>query len=209
MKLCIADPPYLGYASMWYGPDDLTGVDLTGNVAVTSRRVPQNGRGNIYPPRKADLHPDAHLWDNPQRHRELIERLCAEYDGWAVAMNPGNLADYLSWTPSPYRIACWVKPNAMPTRSRPIRSWEPVLLRVPDGRRRPAPDRVPVRDYIVAGKPAGSFAGAKPREWTRWVLDMLGYDPETDTVDDLFHGSGAVAAEIAQGVLPLNDMKGA
>jgi hypothetical protein len=30
---------------------------------------------------------------------------------------------------------------------------------------------------------------------------MLGYDPETDTVDDLFHGSGAVAREIAQGVL--------
>jgi hypothetical protein len=33
---------------------------------------------------------------------------------------------------------------------------------------------------------------------------MLGYDPETDTVDDLFHGSGSVAAEIAQGVLPLD-----
>jgi hypothetical protein len=45
------------------------------------------------------------------------------------------------------------------------------------------------------------FAGAKPRAWTRWVLDMLGYDPDEDTVDDLFHGSGAVAAEIAQGVL--------
>jgi hypothetical protein len=30
---------------------------------------------------------------------------------------------------------------------------------------------------------------------------MLGYDPDTDTVDDLFGGSGAVAAEIAQGVL--------
>jgi hypothetical protein len=30
---------------------------------------------------------------------------------------------------------------------------------------------------------------------------MLGYNPEEDTVDDLFHGSGAVAAEIAQGVL--------
>ena len=45
------------------------------------------------------------------------------------------------------------------------------------------------------------FVGQKPRQWTRWVLDMLGYDPETDTVDDLFHGSVAVAAEIAQGVL--------
>jgi hypothetical protein len=29
----------------------------------------------------------------------------------------------------------------------------------------------------------------------------MGYDPETDTVDDLFGGSGAVQAEINQGVL--------
>jgi hypothetical protein len=43
--------------------------------------------------------------------------------------------------------------------------------------------------------------GAKPRAWTRWVLDMLGYDPESDTVDDLFPGSGAVSNELAQGVL--------
>ena len=57
-----------------------------------------------------------------------------------------------------------------------------------------------VRDWIVAGT-SGAFAGAKPRQWTRWVLDMLGYDPETDTVDDLFHGSGAISAEVAQGVL--------
>jgi hypothetical protein len=33
------------------------------------------------------------------------------------------------------------------------------------------------------------------------VLDLLGYDPDTDTVDDLFGGSGAVTAEINQGVL--------
>jgi len=43
--------------------------------------------------------------------------------------------------------------------------------------------------------------GAKPRAWTRWVLDMLGYDPDVDTVDDLFGGSGAVTAEINQGTL--------
>jgi hypothetical protein len=30
---------------------------------------------------------------------------------------------------------------------------------------------------------------------------MLGYDAATDTVDDMFGGSGAVTAEINQGVL--------
>lgn len=205
MRLCIADPPYLGYASMWYGSEDVSGVDLAGNVAVDGRRRPQAGssaKSTIAPPRKADVHPDAHLWDEPQRHAEMVARLERDYDGWAIAMNPPNLADYLRWVTVDVRVAVWVKPNAMPTNSRPIRSWEPVLIHVPKGRRR-ANGRPPFRDYLIANTGAGGFAGAKPHTWTRWVLDMLGYDPETDTVDDLFHGSGAVAAEIAQGVLSL------
>lgn len=32
--------------------------------------------------------------------------------------------------------------------------------------------------------------------WTTWVLDLLGYTPGEDTVDDLFPGSGAVAHAI-------------
>ena len=199
MKLAIADPPYLGYASMWYGDAD---VDDSDTRPVDKRRRPHmGGVSGITPPRKANTHPDAHEWDKPATHRDLVERLCAEYDGWGIAMNPGNLTDYLTWTPQPYRIAVWVKPNAMPTNSRPIRSWEPVLVRVPDGRRRPSANRSPVRDYLVAAKPATGFAGAKPASWTRWVLDMLGYDPAVDTVEDLFPGSGAVSAAIAQGVL--------
>lgn len=202
MKLCIADPPYLGYASMWYGSEDVSTVDTSTNAAVDYRRRPQAGsteKSTITPPRKADHHPDAHLWDEPEKHAELVRTLERDYDGWAIAMNPPNLADYLRWVTVDVRITVWVKPNAMPTNSRPIRSWEPVLLHVPQGRRR-ANGRPPTRDYLVAAR-SGSFAGEKPPAWTRWVLDMLGYDPETDTVDDLFHGSGSVAAEIAQGVL--------
>lgn len=207
MKLCIADPPYLGYASMWYGSEDVSALDLSENVAVDYRRRPQAGRtekSTIIPPRKADVHPDAHEWDVPAKHRDLVRALEAEYDGWAIAMNPGNLAAYFQWVTKPVRVAVWVKPNAMPHNSRPIRSWEPVLLHVPEGRRR-AGARLPIRDYLVANAGGGGFAGAKPRAWTRWVLDMLGYDPDEDTVDDLFHGSGAVAAEIAQTVLDFGD----
>jgi hypothetical protein len=58
-----------------------------------------------------------------------------------------------------------------------------------------------IPDVLRCGVQGVGFAGAKPHRWTRWVLDVLGYDPETDTVDDLFPGSGAVSAAISQGVL--------
>lgn len=45
------------------------------------------------------------------------------------------------------------------------------------------------------------FPGAKPAAWTRWVLDALGYDPETDELVDLFPGSGSITAAATQGVL--------
>jgi hypothetical protein len=189
VKLCIADPPYLGVAALWYGDGALHGEPSASFKAHNSGV------------RKADYHPEAHIWDDPDTHRQLVERLLAEYDGWAIAMKPPSLWHYLKWVPegSGTFIAAWCKPNAMPTNAKPMRSWEPVIVHVPAGRRQPNGGPV-VRDYLLHNPPRG-FAGAKSAAWTRWVLDMLGYNPDEDTVDDLFHGSGAVAAEIAQGVL--------
>lgn len=50
---------------------------------------------------------------------------------------------------------------------------------------------------LVAAAPRSGFVGAKPQAWTHWVLDCLGYQPDSDMVSDLFPGSGAVAAAIA------------
>ena len=116
---------------------------------------------------------------------------------WAVARD--NLAAYLQWVPADTHVSIWHKPASLPGGGRLITSWEPVLVWVPDGRRLSSPGHC-VR-HVLTANARGGFVGATPRQWTRWVLDMLGYDPETDTVDDLFHGSGAVANEIAQGVL--------
>lgn len=196
MKLCIADQPYLGVAATWYG--DGKGVSV-GKSTLTSVRTS--------PPRKADHHPDAHLWDDPATHEQMVTRLQRDYDGWAVAMKPSSLWHYLTWVDGDScHVAAWVKNTAMPNGQRPIRSWEPVLIKVPQGRTTYRGNDLAIRDWCRTNGPTGamrgnSFAGAKPPAWTRWVLDMLGYDPETDTVDDLFHGSGAVAAEVAQGVL--------
>ena len=186
MKLCIADPPYLGRAEMFYGATPKANMNVGGNINVMH---------------KADNHPDAHLWDKPETHQQMVERLVKDYDGWAIAMVPDSLAHYLAWVPRRTRIAVWHDPRVMPTGQHPRRRWEPVLVYIPDGRRRVVDVSCPVGDVLTCPHSQGSFAGHKPRQWTRWVLDMLGYDPETDTVDDLFPGSGTVSNELRQEVL--------
>lgn len=188
MRLCIADPPYLGRAGRNYG----AGADLVG-----FGQGPKTFHSGA--PRQTHTHDDAAAWDDPDTHRRLVQRLSAGYDGWAVAMAPDNLRHYLQWVDERTRIAVWHRPRSVPTGSRVTPSWEPVLYRMPDQRR----DRStgPVVTDVLRCPPPQTFVGAKPRQWTRWVLDLLGYDQDTDTVDDLFPGSGLVAAEIAQGVI--------
>jgi len=183
MKLAIADPPYLGRGAMLYG-ENAKSFPHGGLQAKAGRH--QSGDG----------HALAAEWDDPERHRSMVDALTAGYDGFAIAMNPDNLATYLQWLPTA-RVASWVKPNPFPA-GHVVRSWEPVLLVLPDRTR----DRdKQARDSLVAPSGNPGLIGAKPRAWTRWVLDMLGYQQEIDTVDDLFGGSGAVTAEINQGTL--------
>lgn len=187
MKLAIADPPYLGRGRKIYGDAPVKSFHLRTTLAT--------GRAAS----RADNHPDADVWDKPETHAELVERLRSEYDGWAIALAVDNLPHYLQWVPAGTRTCVWHKTNAVPSRSRITTAWEPVLVWPPVARRL---NRVgDVREDVIKCPSGGGFVGAKHPAWTRWVLDMLGYDPDEDTVDDLFGGSGAVAAEIAQGVL--------
>lgn len=190
VRLAIADPPYLGRSEMFYGERNVANM---------------NAGGNVDPVHKADAHPDAALWDQPETHRALVASLCEEFDGWAIAMHPDNLYEYLQWVPRRTRIAVWHDPNVMPTGAHPRRRWEAVLVYVPNGRRRvrdiPGPH---VSDVLVAtrrgsggSRPGKSFVGAKPPAWVHWVLAMLGHR-DTDVVVDLFPGSGAVSAALGQ-----------
>ena len=192
MKLCIADPPYLGRAAVWYG-----------NVMHVSQRGKNHGGKAIDGPRPADNHPDAHIWDRIETHQNLVNRLISDYDGWAIAMAHDNLRDYLPMIPRsiPVRIGIWTRPQQMPGGARVLNVYEPVIVRIPEGRRASTGQTIFPRDSVTISRLNNGFPGAKPPAWTRWVLDMLGYDPEQDTVDDLFPGSGAVARELAQGVL--------
>ena len=188
MKLCIADPPYLGRASEWYG-------EKTIHNSKTSKEVVRY--------RKADHHEKAEFYDDISTHKLMVDNLIDEYDGWAIAMAHDNLRAYLPLIPKniPIRIGIWNRPP-LPGGSRVINGYEPCIVRIPEGRKSGIGfEGLNPRDCVTIAREYLGFTGSKPKAWTRWVLDMLGYDPEVDTVDDLFHGSGAVAKELAQGVL--------
>jgi hypothetical protein len=184
VKLAIADPPYLGRAQRYYGV---------------------GGHGAGYGRLRADEHPEAADWDKEETHLNLVRYLQANYEAWAIAMTIHSIHVYSSaveiGSSTGYRFGAWVKPDgSVPSGSRIQTSWEPVLFFIPK-QRRIRSSGMNVNDHLSVRAGGLNFMGAKPQAWTRWVLDMLGYNPETDTVDDLFPGSGAIQKELAQGVL--------
>lgn len=185
MRLAIADPPYLGRAALWYGGLGTTKQGTKGRA---------RGRGKL----DAEFHPDAHRWDDPAEHCALMVAMDDSHDGWAMAASGKTLAPLLGAMDNlGARLAIWHVTNAIPDGARVRNVWEAVIYKVPEGRRAVGTGhRVP--DLLSTAHPVAGFVGTKPDAWTRWVLDLLGYQPG-DEVDDLFPGSGAVTR--AMGVL--------
>ena len=176
MRLIIADPPYPPFvgvgglknrASRWYGTGQRSAKD-----------------------RPSDQHSDAASWDDPARHRQLVGDLMRDADGWALATSPDGLAVYHP-LPLGCRVMIWHKPNAQPGSHRILSRWEPVIVFPPKGRRTNRGGVGAVSDVLVAMAPRRGFIGAKPPEWTAWVLAALTYQ-SGDEVIDMFPGSGAV-----------------
>lgn len=140
-------------------------------------------------------HPEAHVYDTLEGHQALIDRLCAEFDGWALSMTSGNLRDILPLCPPDARVAAWTKPFAsFKPGVNPGYCWEPVVFW--GARKRADKTEQTVRDYCaVPITLRRGFTGAKPYDFVVWVLDLLGARPEDD-ITDLFPGSGAVTDAI-------------
>ena len=176
MRFAYADPPYLGQCGKHY---------------------------------KHALHKVGLCWDNLWTHEQLIKQLTAQYpDGWALSCSTPSLRDLLPLTPPGTRVAAWVKPYAVfKPFVRPCYAWEPVLF---TGGRKTGfaqPEhgggQVTPKDYLsVRVTDRRGLAGAKPPEFCRWVLDLLGY-LEGDELVDLFPGTGIMAAVTAQGVMTI------
>lgn len=196
MRLAIADPPYPPHITERW---DLVGDQPRLVVRSRARRYYAGGRGDKHT-RPADHHPEAAEWDDPARHRALLEQLRDQYDGWAIATCLDGLDAYRPLPPGA-RTLIWRKLTSTRGGGRIANTLEAVIVQAHHTRRgRSELGQVP--DFLQCEPPARSrFPGAKPPRWTRWVLDALGYDPQVDQVNDLFPGSGYVSSEITQGVL--------
>ena len=145
-------------------------------------------------------------------HAELIERLEADYDGWALSTSSLCLQNVLALCPivgvqgftqatvGGVRVAAWMRQKPAPRgTSRVMVTWEPVVIR---GGRQLAKDR---EGYVwdawhsppyLTGERDG-FAGSKPPGFAAWIYDLLGALPD-DSIDDLFPGTGFVTSEFRQ-----------
>lgn len=153
---------------------------------------PYLGMGKLY----AAHHDNAMIWDDPDEHRRLIERLDAEYDGWALSASVPSLRVLLPFCPPDVRIASWVKPFAAFKRNvRVAYTWEPVIFKV--GRASSKDGAMVNRDHLsepITMKKG--LTGAKPERFCRWVLDLMGWKPG-DVVDDIFPGTGVFGRVVA------------
>ncbi len=148
---------------------------------------PYLGCGAYY----AKHHPDALTWDDPETHRALIARLCADFpDGWAMSLSSPSLQTILPMCPSDARVMAWVKPFcSFKSNVNPAYAWEPVIVR--GGRKRTCWEET-VRDYMAAVITLKrTCPGAKPERFCCWIFDVLNMLPD-DEFCDLFPGSGAV-----------------
>jgi hypothetical protein len=154
---------------------------------------PYLGLGKLY----RDIHPNAMDCDDPEWHRALVERLCADYsDGWALSLHTPSLRTILPMCPADVRVLAWVKPFASFKRGVGLAyAWEPIILR--GGRKRTRQDRT-TRDWLAEPITLRrGFTGAKPARVVYWLLEAL-HAKQGDDIDDLFPGSGAVSRAIEE-----------
>ena len=124
-------------------------------------------------------------------HAALIDRLAADFDGWALSTSSSALRDLLPLCPVKTRVGAWVKPFCSFKPGQTVAwAWEPVLF-VP-ARARPRSEPT-VRDWVSCNITLRKgLVGVKPDEVCRWLFEVLGMVPG-DELHDLFPGSGAVS----------------
>lgn len=137
------------------------------------------------------MHANASDYDNPKFHKDLIDRLCDEFDCWALSLNEPSLRDILPMCPDGVRVAAWVKPFASfkPNVTRAY-TWEPVIFSF---HRQIERSQATWRDHIAESITLKKgFTGAKPKKFSYWIFEGLNLSPG-DEFTDVFPGSGAVS----------------
>jgi len=148
---------------------------------------PYLGQGKLY----KNNHSEAHIWDDPETHRKLIESLERDYpDGWALSASSTSLRTILPMCPPEVRIHVWVKTfAAFKKHVNPAYAWEPIIVRSGRGR---TDEMTYMRDWVaepIALKKG--LTGAKPPNVCYWLFDAMNMRPG-DTLVDIFPGTGIV-----------------
>jgi len=137
----------------------------------------------------AKHHDEAIIWDDRMTHIDLIAQIDKDYDGWALSCNPRDVAWLLPECPDKTRMAVWVKPYA---QLRPVMTqymYEVVLFKTNKklGSRKPF-----VKDWLMTAPTRKTgLQGAKPDEFNKWVLDLVGYEIGDELVD-IFTGTNSM-----------------
>jgi hypothetical protein len=150
-----------------------------------------------YPGQSAKHYSDHADYAGEVDHGELLQRLDADYDGWVLHTSSPALEQVLHLAREhgvgPYRVMAWVKPFAAFKRNVSVAyAWEPVLVKAV---RKPlVGGGIVMRDYVAESiTMRRGLSGAKPERVCWWLFEVLGAQPG-DVLDDIFPGSGAVAA---------------
>lgn len=144
----------------------------------------------------AHLYRDHEDYAGEVDHARLIERLQSEYDGWVLhtAATPQSMAILAPLVePTGARWMSWVKGFAAFKRNVSVAyAWEPVIVKA--ARKPVVSKRLVMRDWIECPITLKrGLTGAKPETVCHWAFEMLGARPDDD-LDDIFPGTGAVAA---------------
>lgn len=124
-------------------------------------------------------------------HAALVAETLSAYDAWILHTASTTLAAVLGVCPPGIRVGAWVKTFAAFKRGvNPGYAWEPVIFHgCRNDSTRAAATLV---DWIACPITLRrGLTGAKPDAVVTWALRMIG-TRSTDTVDDLFPGTGAV-----------------
>lgn len=139
----------------------------------------------------AEHHDEAGVWDSPDAHRDLIDRMTSEYDAWALSLHTPSLRVILPMCPDICRVMAWVKPFASFKPGVGVAyAWEPVIVY---GGRKRTRQQPTVRDWVSANITLKKgLVGAKPVEFCWWLFEVLNLVPG-DEFHDLFPGTGIVS----------------
>lgn len=125
-------------------------------------------------------------------HKELIDRLNRDYDGFVLHTASTTLSQVLAMCPESVRVMAWVKPFAAFKRNVSVAyAWEPVIVKA--CRKPVVSGRIVMRDWVsqcITMKKG--LTGAKPHPVCRWAFEMVGANPDDDLID-LFPGTNAVS----------------